>query len=447
VSGGAGATRPRLLGPGSILVTGATGFLGQHLVSALLEAGVAPSRLRLLGRRFPASQRQLAASGVQLLEASLAGDEGADAGLLDRAVAGCTLVYHLAGQVSRRRQGDTARLLHQLHVDGTRRLGQAILARAPGARLVLASTSGTIAVSHRPPAEVTHLVDEQAPYPLEAVARWPYYLSKIYQEQTALDLHRRHGLELVVCNPSLLLGPGDERDSSTGDVLAFLMREIPAVPEGGMSFVDVRDTAAAFVAAADAGRSGQRYLLGAANWTLAQFFGRLERLSGVRAPRLAVPRRLTSWMQRGLRALEDLGALGPLGQGDAPAMDPVSAEMATACWWFSSARAEEELGFRPRDPGETLADTLRDLRVRHGLDTPRAASGTDAALDPRFVPWAGDGGDAPGGDGNAADGEPGADDHSNPWRPRGSLGAKRRVDQGQTPFTGTRARRWRRAQG
>src|SRR5947207_14623899 len=90
-------------------------------------------------------------------------------------------------------------------------------------------------------------------------------------------------------NPSLLLGPGDDRLSSTKVVLDFMARKITAVPNGGLNFVDVRDTAQAFRTAMQKGRHGQRYLLGAVNWTFVQFFDRLERLTKVASPRLAFP--------------------------------------------------------------------------------------------------------------------------------------------------------------
>jgi dihydroflavonol-4-reductase len=138
---------------------------------------------------------------------------------------------------------------------------------------------GTIAVSKEP-----LLLDERAPYPTEIVSGWPSYLSKIYQEKLALDVAATLGLELMVVNPSLLLGPRDERNSSTGDVRRFLRREIPVVPEGGISFVDARDAATATVAALTRGRAGERYLLSGPNWTCADYFGRLERASKVRAP-------------------------------------------------------------------------------------------------------------------------------------------------------------------
>ena len=82
-------------------------------------------------------------------------------------------------------------------------------------------------------------------------------------------------------NPTLLLGPDDERLSPTKPVLDFLGRKIPYTPSGGLSFVDARDAATAFITALEKGRHQEKYLLGQANLTFKEFFARLERLSGV----------------------------------------------------------------------------------------------------------------------------------------------------------------------
>jgi dihydroflavonol-4-reductase len=142
------------------------------------------------------------------------------------------------------------RALYELHVEGTRRLLDACVA-AGVKRVVLASSSGTIAVSRE-----ERIATEADHHPIGVVAGWPYYLSKIYQEKTALRVHRESGLPVVVLNPSLLLGPGDARLSSTDVVFKFLERRVPAMPSGGLSFVDVRDAARAFAAALTRGRPG-----------------------------------------------------------------------------------------------------------------------------------------------------------------------------------------------
>src|SRR5437870_10300648 len=177
--------------------------------------------------------------------------------------------------------------MSKLHVEGTRLLCDA--AKKAGVKtIVLASSSGTIAVTEK--GDV--VPDETYPPPLDIIARWPYYASKSYQEMAALERFNGKGLRLVIMNPSLLLGPGDERLSSTKIVLDFMARKIAAVPSGGLSFVDVRDAAAAFIVAMKHGRHGERYLLGAVNWTFQRFLDRLARLTKVAGPRLAFPSKL-----------------------------------------------------------------------------------------------------------------------------------------------------------
>ncbi|HXU70135.1 MAG TPA: NAD-dependent epimerase/dehydratase family protein [Polyangia bacterium] len=326
----------------TVLVTGGSGFLGRWVVDELCEAG---HRVRVLGRGKSAA---LAERGVEIAVGDVSRDlDGAEP--LQRAFDGVSALFHLAGFVSR--DPDDGQRMMRVHIDGTRRVLEA--AKQAGVRrVVLASTSGTIAVSRQ-----AEILDERAPYPTEIVGNWPYYLSKIYQEKLALDLGATLGLEVVIVNPSLLLGPGDERNSSTGDVRRFLKREIPVVPDGGVSFVDARDAAKATVAALEEGRAGERYLLGGPNWTVSEYFGRLERASKVRAPRLKLPnalqRRAASLLEQAYKALDK-----------EPPVERISVEMAQVYWWCDSSKAERELGFQARDPGETLDDTIRDLRTR-----------------------------------------------------------------------------------
>lgn len=320
------------------LITGGTGFLGSHLVRQLVAAG--ERNLRVLATSAPA---WLAEIGVETVAGSVTSRED-----LARAVEGAETIYHLAGRVSR--DNEDARAMYALHVEGTRLLCEA--ARAAGVKtLVLASTSGTIAVTDN-----SDLVpDEDWPAPLDIISRWPYYASKVYQEQVARENFSGAGERLVILNPGLLLGPGDDRLSSTKVILDFLARRIMAVPGGGLSFVDVRDAAAAFRAAAKRGQHGERYLLGAANWTFAKFFARLERLTKTAAPRFSLPSKLAV---AGSRAIHSLYRHWEL----APPVEPAEIEMAEYFWYVDSSKAERELGFAPRDPAETLHDTVAYVR-------------------------------------------------------------------------------------
>ena len=322
----------------STLITGGTGFLGSHLVRQLVEEGARD--LRVMATSIP---DWLVDLGVETFSGSITAPED-----VKRAVEGMTEVYHLAGKVSRERKD--AREMYEVHVEGTRLLCDA--AKAAGVKsIVLASTSGTIAVTED--GEV--IPDETYAAPLEIISRWPYYASKTYQEMAALERFSGRGLRLVIMNPSLLLGPGDDRLSSTKVVLDFMAKKIGAVPTGGVSFVDARDAALTFRNAMKKGRHGERYLLGAANWTFNKFFGRLERLTKISAPRFALPARIAVG---GAQLVDSF-----FKQWDwASPVEPGAIEMAQYYWYLNCSKAARELAFKPRDPSETLHDTVSYLR-------------------------------------------------------------------------------------
>ena len=328
-------------------VTGATGFLGRALVTGLREGG---AEVVAIARR---PDDALEALGATFVAADVTGERdrlGDDTKSLADAFAGCEGVYHMAGFVSRDAR-DTREMM-RVHVDGTK----AVLCAAKEAgvrRVVVASSSGTHAVSREP----EPVLDETAPDAVELVGRWPYYLSKIYQERVARQFARELDLDVVLINPSLLLGPGDERQSSTEDVVRFLFREIPAVPPGGLAFVDVRDAAQGALQAMARGERGERYLLNGANLTFAEFFGRLSRVSKVPAPVLRVPSKLA---RAGATLLEHFYR----ARNSEPPISRLEVEMGEVYWYCDARKAETQLGFQARDPAETLDETVRDLRAR-----------------------------------------------------------------------------------
>ena len=320
------------------LVTGGTGFLGEHVAKVLLAQG--DSQVRLMAR---APSLIFDDHDVDFIQGDVL-----DARAVAKAMDGCEAVFHMAGVVSR--DPDDSQRMMRVHVDGTRHVLEA--AHSAGVkRIVIASTSGTVAVSQE-----EHPIDESAGYATEVVAGWPYYASKIYQEKLALEEGARFGVEVVVVNPSLLLGPGDRRLSSTSDVLKFLRGKLPIVPSGGLNFVDVRDAAEATVQALDRGRPGERYLLGGPNWSFEEFFGRLGRIANVGRPRLKLP---GAWARAGATVVEELWRAA----GREPPFDRISVEMAQHYWYVDSSKAERELGFVSREPSLTLTDTVRFLRA------------------------------------------------------------------------------------
>lgn len=320
-----------------ILITGGTGFLGSEIVRQFLAAG--EKNLRVMASSVPAWMTD---AGVEPFAGSVTDRERVGVAVKDVSV-----VYHLAGKVSR--DNDDAAAMNKIHVEGTRVLCEA--AAAAGVQtMVLASSSGTIAVS-----EDEQVIDESFPPPVEIISRWAYYASKYYQERTALENFDGEGRKLVILNPTLLLGPGDERLSSTKIVLDFLGRKIPYCPSGGLSFVDTRDVAAAAINAAEKGLHQERYLMGAANLKFEEFFGRLERLSGVAAPRIRVPKNI---------AVAGAGIVNSVFRNwnRTSPVEPGEVEQAEHFWYLDSSKAAEELEFSARDPQETLNETITYLR-------------------------------------------------------------------------------------
>ena len=311
------------------LVTGATGFLGAHLVYAL------------------------EAHGHEVVPYSRAhGGDVRDGARVRAAASGCDGAFHCAGRVSRK--PEDAEEMYRVHVEGTKAVLDACASARVG-RVVVASTSGTIAVGEDP----DHVATEDDDAPIGLVGRWPYYRAKLFAERAAFE--RNDGrLEVVAVNPSLLLGPGDEGGTSTEDVRRQLEGSIPAVPAGGLSFVDVRDAAEAMRLAMLRGRPGQRYLVGACNLTVRDFFGRVARAAGTaRGPWLPMPkgakvaRAGAAWIERAAASL-----------GVSTGVDAVSVEMGQYFWYLDAGKAERELGWTHRDPSETLYDTVEDLRAR-----------------------------------------------------------------------------------
>lgn len=324
-------------------VGGATGFLGSHVVKALVADG---------HDVVPVSRSGGEVAGVRVLPVDVL-----DAAGVAESASGVDGAFLATGKVSR--DPADAEELHRLNVVATRNALRG-LKDAGVRRVVYASTSGTIAVSGAP-----RLSDETDPPPLELIAKWPYYRSKYYAELEALEANDPPKFEVVVVNPSLLLGPGDLRGSSTKDVEKFLNGDILAVPRGGLAFVDARDAARGMVSAMEKGRAGERYLVSGTNLTVHAFLERLERLTGVPGPKLPLPRSrdvavfATDLFNRVVRAV-----------GGEPPVDRTSVDLGQHFFYVDSGKAERELGFSPRDPTETLFDTVADL-VARGAAFPR----------------------------------------------------------------------------
>jgi dihydroflavonol-4-reductase len=340
----AGAVAP--LSP-AFLVTGATGFLGRHVVEALRR--ISPeARIAVLARDRRGWEGEAwtgALGGVDVIEGPL---DPTDGWHDDPRLTGIAGVFHLAAIVSHSRAD--AEGTFRTNVQGTEAMVR--VAARHGARLLLASTSGIVSCSPRPGEGA---FEEGEPRE-RVVGSWPYYASKIEAERRSRALAAELGVELVIARPPVLLGPGDHRFRATSNVLRVLRGRLPFILRGGMHFADVRDVADAMVRAMLLDRPRPVYHMVGTVSTLDGFFRMVADAAGTRPTWRALP----AWL---LRVAARVNAR--LGSPLHVLPDPVLVEMAGHHWDHRSRYAEEELGYRSRAPQETLRDTVAWLREHH----------------------------------------------------------------------------------
>lgn len=254
-----------------ILVTGATGFIGSQLTRALVRQG---HQVRVLRR---ANSKTLMLEGLPEVE-HVTGDI-LEPDAVARAVAGCDLVFHVAALSSYWRA--QREQIYRVNVDGTRVVLDACL-RAGVQRVVHTSSAAAVGIRRDGlPA------DENTPFDAFS-ARWAYADSKHRAEHEVYRAVER-GLDAVIVNPAAVIGPGDHYLISSSMVIEFARRPIPAVPPGGVCLADVDAVVQGHLAAAERGRTGERYILGGENLSNHQVAATLCAIAGQRPPRWTIP--------------------------------------------------------------------------------------------------------------------------------------------------------------
>ena len=319
------------------LVTGGSGFIGSHLVRALAGRG---DDLRLLARR-KSSLDHLADLDFERITGDVT-----DRRAVRRAVEGSDRVFHVAGTTSMR--PGSAEKVFTVNVGGTRIVMEEALA-AGVERVVHTSSAGAVG-----PAKPGGTADEAQPFTAGRLGV-AYINSKHEAEVEALRV-AAHGLDLVIVNPTFVLGPDDPgRGTSNRLIRRVLLRQIPLFVDGGLNVVDVRDVAEGHLLAERKGKSGERYILGGRNFTLQRLFADVARISGVPPPPLKIPFGLT----------HGLGRDGRLG-GDHASGQPGRADLRLAVVDLPLHEGEEGAGVQAApargDPGGGGA--LADGRAR-----------------------------------------------------------------------------------
>jgi dihydroflavonol-4-reductase len=303
-------------------VTGATGFLGSHVVRALSEKG---ADLRLLVRQSSNTKN------IADLKADLVTGDLRDPASLEKGIAGCDAIFHVAADY--RLWVRDPNEMYRSNVEGTRAILET--ARKNGVRRVVYTSSvATMGFTFN-----GQPADENSPVSLDNMIG-PYKRSKFMAEQVAIEAARA-GQDVVIVNPTTPVGERDIKPTPSGRVIVdFLKKKFPAYVDTGLNLVDATECARGHVAALEKGRRGERYILGGENLTLKQILDKLAVITGLPSPTIRVPYVLAL-----ATGVVDEVVTGRI-RGREPRATIDAVRMGRKKMFVSSAKAERELGWK-----------------------------------------------------------------------------------------------------
>ncbi len=329
------------------LVTGATGLVGSAVARKLVLAG---SSVRALVR--PGSPR----FHLDGLDLEFALGDIRDAHSVRRAMAGIRHVFHVAADY--RLWARDPREIFAANVDGTRIVMREAVS-AGVERVVYTSSVATLALrADGSPADETVSLSEE-----EGIGA--YKRSKIAAERLVEAMVANEALPAVIVNPSTPIGPRDVKPTPTGRIIVEAARgRIPGFLDTGLNLVHVDDVAEGHLAALKLGAIGERYILGGENVLLADMLADIARLVGRRPPRVRLPRAAVIPFAYAAEAVARLTGRAPFTTLD-------GIRMAEHRMFFTAAKAERDLGFRPRPYRQALEDAIHWFRAAGYLDGKR----------------------------------------------------------------------------
>jgi len=322
---------------GKALVTGASGFVGSAVARALAERGLAVRALV----RSSSPQQHLAGLDLEFVTGDLR-----DAESVRRAMAGARFVFHVAADY--RLWARDPNEIVENNVTGTRIVMEEAR-RAGIERIVYTSSVATLRTG--PSGES---FDESVNMD-ERYAIGAYKRSKLLAEKVVVEMTKQ-GLPAIVVNPSTPIGPRDVKPTPTGRLIVEAAAgRMPAFVDTGLNMVHVDDVAAGHLAALERGRLGERYILGGQNAALSEILAAVAHQAGRKPPRVKLPR----------------GAIYPVAYvaeavarrtGREPFVTVDGLKMSKNMMFFTSAKAERELGYRARPYAEGIRDAIEWFR-------------------------------------------------------------------------------------
>ncbi|GAB4310131.1 MAG: NAD-dependent epimerase/dehydratase family protein [Phototrophicales bacterium] len=313
-----------------VLITGGTGFIGSHIARQLVQRG---DSVRVLHRE---TSKLNALDGIPF--ESAIGSLG-DLDSLRVACEGVDWVFHVAAVADYWRANRQA--MFEANVEGTRRVLQAAC-QAGVTRVVFTSSAAAVGIDD------AHPTDETAQFNLPP-EHFPYGYSKVLAEEVVTEAVAQ-GQDVVTVNPVVVMGPGD-LNMISGTFMIQIKRwgVFTPITRGGVAVTDVRDVARWHIAAAEQGQTGERYILGTANYTYQEWFTMIAQVLGVPRPRLLVPNFTAPLAARLIDVARRLGIPTPI--------DATQARMGTRYVFFRFDKAWRALGEPQIDMKQSLQDT------------------------------------------------------------------------------------------
>ena len=318
----------------TVLVTGATGYIGSAVARELAEND---TKIRCLVRET-SNMKNLDGLYVEIAHGDIRDIES-----VRRALKGCERVYHLAA-VYANWLPDSG-LMYKVNEEGTRNVLTAC--REAGIqKIVYCSSVAALGAHGKIPA------DESAQFNLNST-KDHYYISKYRAEQVALEFSRS-GLPVVIVNPSNPIGPRDIAPTPTGALMINLLKgKFPGYVDGGINLIDVTDCARGIVAAMEKGRAGEKYILGNRNVSIKEYFELIVKAAGRgKSPSLRIPAPMAVFSGFGYQMLARFN-------GKPPVTSASWARVGSHYSWWDSTKARENLGLGQRTLEESIADAIQ----------------------------------------------------------------------------------------
>lgn len=316
------------------LITGASGFVGSAVLRKLVDAG---HEVRALVRAN-SDRRNFSGLPVELFEGDLS-----DTGSLKKAVTGCDKLFHVAADY--RLWIPDPENMYRVNVEATKNLAR-FAAEAGADRIIYTSSVAALGLTtDGTPA------DEETPVSLDKVVGH-YKKSKYLAEQAVLKLVSEEALPVIIVNPSTPIGPRDIKPTPTGRIIIdTLNRKMPAYVDTGLNVAHVDDVAQGHLLAYEKGGIGEKYILGGEDMTLKEILEEICVISNLKPPTIKLPHNLilpVAWFAEQWSRIS----------GKEPVATVDSIRMARKKMFFSSSKAERQLGYRSRPARDAISDAI-----------------------------------------------------------------------------------------